>query len=192
MRVSIWRGERASMASGVSATAKSRSEAGPVVVSWVRSDRMHAMRTRKGSRLLHGDVAGQGVGAYGARVELQENLDLFADGREEEERAEHALRLAPTARVDRVPEVRVVVPRRELHRAPAELTAARVCGELLLGRRRADVAPEEAHVGEHDGRVDLALTHDRGLEQIARAVDRRQVLVIAREERPRLGGRGLR
>ena len=85
-----------------------------------------------------------------------------------------------------------MVPRRELHRAPAELTAARVCGELLLGRRRADVAPEEAHVGEHDGRVDLALTHDRGLEQVARAVDRRQVLVVAREECPRLGGRGLR
>src|SRR5439155_16575571 len=88
--------------------------------------------------------------------------------------------------------VRVVVPRRELHRAPAELTAARVCGELLLGRRRADVAPEEAHVGEHDDRVDLALTRDLGLEQIARAVDRRQVLMVTREERPRLGGRGFR
>ena len=38
------------MSAGVAATANSRSEAGPVVVSWVRSDRMQAIRTRNGSR----------------------------------------------------------------------------------------------------------------------------------------------
>src|SRR5881397_2070128 len=268
MSVSIRRGESVSMASGVSAAAKSRSEAGPVVVSWVLSDRMHAIRTRKGSRLrsamtasavgfhrgdvrrcrlgdhllelaprlgvaaggdvqasevdpqhgelridrepllevllrsvlvapeksrhLHGDVPGEGVGADGARLELQEDLDLLADPRQEEERAEHALLLAPAAGIDRVPEVRIVVPRRELHRTIADLAAARVGGELLLGRRRADVAPEEAHVGEHDHRVDLALARERGLEEVARTVDHREVLVVARDERPRLGGGRLR
>ena len=38
-----------SIVAGVDATANSRAAAGPVVVSCVRSDRMQAMRTRKGS-----------------------------------------------------------------------------------------------------------------------------------------------
>ncbi len=43
------RGVSFSMLSGVAASAKRRSDAGPVVVSWVRSDRMQAIRTRNGS-----------------------------------------------------------------------------------------------------------------------------------------------
>src|SRR4029453_2382116 len=42
-------GVSSSRRSGVSATAKSRAAAGPVVVSWVRSDRMQAISTRNGS-----------------------------------------------------------------------------------------------------------------------------------------------
>jgi len=38
------------MSAGVAATANSRSEAGPVVVSCVRRERMHAIRIRNGSR----------------------------------------------------------------------------------------------------------------------------------------------
>src|SRR5262245_45386450 len=50
MRRSIRPGETVSIVSGVAASAKRRSDAGPVVVSWVRSDRMQAIKTRKGSR----------------------------------------------------------------------------------------------------------------------------------------------
>ena len=85
-----------------------------------------------------------------------------------------------------------MVPRRQLHRALPELATARVGRELLVGRRRANVAPEEAHVGEHDHRLDRALARERRLEKVARAVDRHAVLVVARDEHPRLGGRRLR
>ena len=46
-----------SMVSGVAATANSRSDAGPVVVSWVRSERMQAIRTRNGSRARSATIA---------------------------------------------------------------------------------------------------------------------------------------
>src|SRR5678816_2991390 len=49
MSSAIRAGVSVSSRSGVSATAKSRAAAGPVVVSWVRSDRMQAMSTRNGS-----------------------------------------------------------------------------------------------------------------------------------------------
>ncbi|OLD75615.1 MAG: hypothetical protein AUG87_12395 [Candidatus Rokubacteria bacterium 13_1_20CM_4_70_14] len=61
------------MASGVSATAKSRSEAGPVVVSWVRSDRMHAMRTRKGSR-LRSAMSARAVGFHRGAVDRRRRM----------------------------------------------------------------------------------------------------------------------
>ena len=50
MRPAIRRAVSFSMASGAAATANKRSDAGPVVVSWVRSERMQAIRTRNGSR----------------------------------------------------------------------------------------------------------------------------------------------
>ncbi len=56
-----------SMAAGVDATANSRAAAGPVVVSWVRSDRMQAMSTRNGSPVLSATSA-SAVGFQADRV----------------------------------------------------------------------------------------------------------------------------
>ena len=56
------------MLSGVAASAKRRSDAGPVVVSWVRSDRMQAIRTRNGSpsrSAMTASAVGFHVGACG-------------------------------------------------------------------------------------------------------------------------------
>src|SRR5262249_8306307 len=49
---SMVRVERASIAAGVSASAKSRADAGPVVSSLVRSESRQPTRMRKGSRLV--------------------------------------------------------------------------------------------------------------------------------------------
>ena len=56
-----------SMSAGVAATAKRRAAAGPVVVSCVRSDRMQAMRTRKGSPVVSASSA-SAVGFQAGRV----------------------------------------------------------------------------------------------------------------------------
>jgi len=47
----------------VSASAKRRSDARAVVASWVRSERMQAMRTRNGSRVLSA-IAASAVGFH--------------------------------------------------------------------------------------------------------------------------------
>jgi hypothetical protein len=56
-----------SIAAGVSATAKSRAAAGPVVVSCVRSERMQAMRTLNGSPVVPASSA-SAVGFHAGRV----------------------------------------------------------------------------------------------------------------------------
>ena len=66
MRRSILRFDSFSMVAGVAASANRRSDAGPVVVSWVRSDRMQAISTRKGSRSRAATTA-SAVGFQAAR-----------------------------------------------------------------------------------------------------------------------------
>jgi hypothetical protein len=52
MSLAIRAAGSASMAAGVAASANRRAAAGPVVVSCVRSERMQATRTRKGSPVV--------------------------------------------------------------------------------------------------------------------------------------------
>src|SRR4029434_1295314 len=73
------------------------------------------------ARHLEEHVAGEDVRATRARVELEQDVELLANRRQEEERAEHALGLTPARRVDRVPEVRVDALGRELDRPLADL-----------------------------------------------------------------------
>ena len=61
------------MSAGVAATAKSRAAAGPVVVSCVRSDRMQAMSTRKGSPVVSASSA-SAVGFQAGRVRCSRRM----------------------------------------------------------------------------------------------------------------------
>jgi hypothetical protein len=61
------------MAAGVAAAAKRRSAAGPVVVSCVRSERMQAIKTRKGSRSRSAMTA-RAVGFHRGAVRVRRRM----------------------------------------------------------------------------------------------------------------------
>src|SRR5207244_5372249 len=87
------------------------------------------------------------------------------------------------------PEVRLLVPGRQLHGPLAELTAAIVRGELLFCGARAHVPEEEVDVRQRREGVDAPLARERRLQQIPRAVEARHVLIVADDEGTRTLGR---
>jgi len=81
--------------------------------------------------------------------------------------------------------VRVDALGRELGGPLADLAAPVVRGELRLGRGRSHVADEELDVREHRHRLDLPVLGECCVQEIARAVERRGILVVAGDEGPR-------
>ena len=137
------------------------------------------------SRHLQEEVAGEHVRPDRARVELEQDVHLLANRRQEKERAEDPLRLAPPSRVERVPEMGIVAPGRQLDRALSQLAAPVVGCELVVDGGRSNVANQELDIREHHDRLDLWVLRACALEEIPRAIEPRPVLVIAGDEGPR-------
>src|SRR5262249_55185585 len=108
-------------------------------------------------RQLEEEVAGQRVAAHRARVDREDRVELLADRRQQEERPHHSLGLAPASDVERIPNVGVLAPRRELERELAEVSAAAEGGELVVVGGRADLAGQEIDAREEGDRIARAL-----------------------------------
>src|SRR5215831_4667392 len=120
---------------------------------------------------------GQRQSPHVVGIELEDRGDLLLERRQQERGAQLALRERPAAEIRRVPEMRFRVARRHVDGPLGDVVAALVAGELGVEVRRPVVAPEEVGPRQQEERVEARLARDFLLEQIAGAIDAREVLV---------------
>src|SRR3989454_505715 len=128
------------------------------------------------------EAAGEDEPVHARRIEAQHRRRLLADGPQQSDRAHHAGDLGRAAAVEGEQQVSALAARGGGDRAPGDAAALLVGGQPIPFRSRPKVSGEKPRLRQLDERVRARIGRGLGLEQGARAVDLRRVVVPGGEQ----------
>src|SRR5262249_28366023 len=108
-------------------------------------------------------ISSQGIYGRERRVKAEDDLDLFLNGGQEEERPYHASGLPPPRRIGGVPEMGQDIPRLPLDDALGCMPSAVIGGQFLFAAGCPYVSPDEADLSQCQQILHIAIHGDRSL-----------------------------